>query len=401
MATLQIISLFSHLTMICVMMMSSCHGAFATDPALDTSTTTSTAALFVFGDSTVDPGNNNYITTIPEHQANYKPYGQNGFFDHPTGRFSDGRVIVDYIAEYAKLPLIPPFLGPTSDYTNGVNFASGGAGVLPETNQGLAIDLPTQLRYFEEVQKRLTKKLGEEKAKEVISEAVYFISIGSNDYMGGYLGNPKMQELYNPEQYVGMVIGNLTQAIQVLYDKGGRKFGFLRLAPLGCLPAFRAVNLRATKGRRGSFEGASALALMHNDALNTVLANLGFVLKEFKYCSSNFYEWLQERIDHPYKYGFKDGMNACCGSRPYGGSFTCGGTKKDKDYQLCNNADDYIWWDSFHATERIQEQLAKGLWSGEPFYVGPYNLESLFFEKEKLTIGIIVDKPEADPFQSF
>lgn len=40
-------------------------------------------------------------------------------------------------AEYAKLPLIPPFLEPSVDYSNGVNFASGGAGVLPETNQGL------------------------------------------------------------------------------------------------------------------------------------------------------------------------------------------------------------------------------------------------------------------------
>lgn len=77
------------------------------------------------------------------------------------------------------------------------------------------IDLPTQLSNFEEVRKSLAEKLGEEKAKELISEAVYFISIGSNDYMGGYLGNPKMQESYNPEQYIGMVIGNLTQAIQV------------------------------------------------------------------------------------------------------------------------------------------------------------------------------------------
>ena len=77
------------------------------------------------------------------------------------------------------------------------------------------IDLQTQLRYFEQARESLAEKLGEEKAKELISEAVYFISIGSNDYMGGYLGNPAMQESYNPEQYVGMVIGNLTQAIQV------------------------------------------------------------------------------------------------------------------------------------------------------------------------------------------
>lgn len=41
--------------------------------------------------------------------------------------------------------------------------------------------------------------------------------MGSNDYMGGYLGNPKMQELHPPEEYVKMVIGNLTQGIQVSF----------------------------------------------------------------------------------------------------------------------------------------------------------------------------------------
>lgn len=77
------------------------------------------------------------------------------------------------------------------------------------------IDLQTQLKNFEEVQKSLAEKLGDEEAQKLISEAVYFFGIGSNDYMGGYLGNPKMLQRYTPEQYVGMVIGNLTQAIQV------------------------------------------------------------------------------------------------------------------------------------------------------------------------------------------
>jgi hypothetical protein len=39
-------------------------------------------------------------------------------------------------AEYAKLPIIAPFLQPSAEFINGVNFASGGAGILPETNQG-------------------------------------------------------------------------------------------------------------------------------------------------------------------------------------------------------------------------------------------------------------------------
>lgn len=77
------------------------------------------------------------------------------------------------------------------------------------------IDLQTQIKNFDEVTKSLTEKLGEARAKELISDAVYFISIGSNDYMGGYLGNPKMQEKYDPEHFIGLVIENLSQAIQV------------------------------------------------------------------------------------------------------------------------------------------------------------------------------------------
>ncbi|KAJ7955378.1 GDSL esterase/lipase 1-like [Quillaja saponaria] len=358
---------------------------------------TSTSPFFIFGDSTVDPGNNNYIKTIAENRADYKPYGQNGFFAEPTGRFSNGRVIVDFIAEYAKLPLVPPFLQQSADFTKGVNFASGGAGVLSETNQGLVIDLQTQLMNFDEVQKTLAEKLGDEKAKELISEAVYFISIGSNDYMAGYLGNPKMQEDYYPEQYVGMVIGNLTQTIQVLYEKGGRKFGFLSLSPLGCLPALRALNPKASEG--GCFEAASALAVAHNNAVKAVLTSLEHILKGFKYCNSNFYDWLLDRIDNPSKHGFKDGAKACCGTGPYGGIFTCGGTKKVADYELCDNADDYVWWDSFHPTEIIHEQFAKALWNGPSASVGPYNLEDLFFNRKKVTIADVVDDPEAQQQQ--
>ncbi|PIN11590.1 hypothetical protein CDL12_15806 [Handroanthus impetiginosus] len=344
-------------------------------------------AFFIFGDSTVDPGNNNYIETIPENQANYKPYGQNGFFKDPTGRFSDGRIIVDFLAEYAKLPIIPPFLDPSADYSYGVNFASGGAGILSTTNERQAIDLKTQLKYFEEVEKQLKEKLGNKETEEVISNAVYFFSMGSNDYLGGYLGNPKMQKLHHPEQYVGMVIGNLTKAIQGLYEKGARKFGFLSLSPLGCLPVLRAMNPNAVEG--GCFEQANSLALAHNNALKTVLTNLEYLLKDFKYCNSDFFAWLHDRINNPTNYGFREGVNACCGSGPHGGVNTCGGTKTVTTYELCDNSNDYVWWDSFHPTERIHQQFAEALWDGPRDSVGPYNLQDLFFEK--FTIADIVD----------
>lgn len=92
--------------------------------------------------------------------------------------------------------------------------------------------------------------------------------------------------------------------MQALYEKGGRKFAFLRLCPLGCLPAFRAVkSMNPESDGGGCFEAASALALAHNNALKSVLNSLRYMLKDFKYCNSNFYDWLLERIEDPSKYG--------------------------------------------------------------------------------------------------
>jgi hypothetical protein len=60
-------------------------------------------AMFIFGDSIFDAGNNNYINNISVfYRANYWPYGET-FFHFPTGRFTNGRLIVDFIGKYWKV----------------------------------------------------------------------------------------------------------------------------------------------------------------------------------------------------------------------------------------------------------------------------------------------------------
>jgi hypothetical protein len=55
------------------------------------------SAIFVFGDSLVDNGNNNKLHSIAK--ANYMPYDIDFIGDHPspTGRFSNGKTIVDFL----------------------------------------------------------------------------------------------------------------------------------------------------------------------------------------------------------------------------------------------------------------------------------------------------------------
>ncbi|XVF74244.1 hypothetical protein PTKIN_Ptkin13bG0094700 [Pterospermum kingtungense] len=255
-------------------------------------------ALFIFGDSMFDPGNNNYFNTIA--QANYWPYGET-FFKFPTGRFSDGRIIPDFICIYANLPLIPPYLQPGNhQYTFGVNFASAGAGALSETNQGSVIDLKTQVRYFKKVEKLLRKNLGDAEAKAFFSKAVYLISIGGNDYLSPFTSNSSVLETFSKEEYVGMVIGNLTNTILEIYKKGGRKFGLLNLDDLGCAPFLKVLVSGNTVA---CYQEPTELAKLHNAALSKALQELEIKFVEFKYAKHDFNISSYERSTNPEKYG--------------------------------------------------------------------------------------------------
>ncbi|KAL6137369.1 PREDICTED: GDSL esterase/lipase 1-like [Fragaria vesca subsp. vesca] len=335
------------------------------------------AALFIFGDSLFDVGNNNYINTSTNFQANFFPYGET-FFGYSTGRVSDGRLIPDIIAEYANLPMIPPYLQPGFDnYTNGVNFASAGAGALAETFQGFVLDLKTQLGYFKNVEKQLRHRVGEAEAHTLLSEAVYLISIGSNDYIAPFIANSSLFESRSHEEYVRMVTGNLTNVIKEIYRKGGRKFGIAGMEPLGCLPGMRTIKPGNTTT---CGEEINDISRLHNRVLAKVLLKLKGQLPEFIYSNPNFYSYLNDTVHNPSKHGFKEGKMACCGSGPYRGIMSCGGKRGVTEYQLCENVTDYVFFDSGHATERIYQQVSKLWWShSTPDVTARYiNLKELF-----------------------
>ncbi|GJY77659.1 lipase, GDSL [Tanacetum coccineum] len=302
-------------------------------------------ALFDLGDSFFDPGNNNYINTTTLDQSNFPPYGET-HFHFPTGRFSDGRIIPDFILEYAQLPLIPPYMSPRSEmyYRIGANFASAGAGALAETFQGAVISLQTQLSNHKRVEERLRKIYGSTEAKNTLSKAVYMFSIGTNDYISPYLitNSTHFNSLYSNSQLVQIVIGNLTSVIKELHKRGGRKFAFLNLGPLGCIPGIRII-LNPSSDSGGCIEVASLLAKLHNQALAKSLKRLAKQLHGFKYSLYDFHTNLNQRLKHPSKYGYKQGKTACCGTGRFRGTFSCGGKRPVKEFQLCNNPNDLLY----------------------------------------------------------
>ncbi|VVA92903.1 unnamed protein product [Arabis nemorensis] len=82
--------------------------------------------LFIatFGDSITDTGNLISLSDPNElPAAAFPPYGET-FFHNPTCRFSNGRLIIDFIAEFLGLPY---FGSPNENFEKGVNFAVAGA----------------------------------------------------------------------------------------------------------------------------------------------------------------------------------------------------------------------------------------------------------------------------------
>ncbi|KAK4267144.1 hypothetical protein QN277_023967 [Acacia crassicarpa] len=337
-------------------------------------------ALFIFGDSLFDVGNNNFIENVPFLQANYAPYGYT-FFQNATGRFSDGRVIPDFIAQYADLPLLPPYLQASSnveDYIHGVNFASAGAGALVETRQGTAINLKIQVNHFKQVSRLLKQKVGDEEAKALLSTAVYIFSVGGNDYSAPFLTTSDTVVLpYPQQQFVDVVIGNISSVIQEIYEEGGRKFGLLNVGPINCFPILRMMK-KGSSLDTCEEEEASAIARLHRRVLPIMLQKLEEQLEGFKYSVIDFYAALVDLMKYPSKYGFKEGEAACCGGGKYRGDYSCGGKRGIEEYELCDNVNDFVYFDSIHPTEFAAQHFANLMWTANNDLTYPYNLKQLF-----------------------
>ncbi|VAH34068.1 unnamed protein product [Triticum turgidum subsp. durum] len=183
-------------------------------------TASAARAFFVFGDSLVDNGNNNYLMTTA--RADAPPYGIDFPTHMPTGRFSNGLNIPDIISEYLGAEPALPYLSPYMRGENllvGANFASAGVGILNDTGVQFVniIRIAQQLQNFQDYQRRLAAYIGEDAARERVSQSLVLITLGGNDFVNNYYLVPfsARSQQFEIHDYVPFIISEYKKVLAV------------------------------------------------------------------------------------------------------------------------------------------------------------------------------------------
>ncbi|XP_030952076.1 GDSL esterase/lipase At1g29670-like [Quercus lobata] len=327
--------------------------------------------LFVFGSSLVDNGNNNFLQNSLA-KADYLPYGVD-FPLGPSGRFTNGKNVIDLLGDHLKLPsLIPAFADPNtkgSKIVHGVNFASGASGILDDTGflAGHVINLNQQIRNFEKVTlPELEAQLGH-RSRVVLPNYLFVVGTGGNDYSFNYF---LMKSSINVslEAFTANLTSSLSQQIKKLYNLGARKFVLMSVNPIGCSPMAAANRPR----HKGCVQGLNKAAHLFNAHLKSLVDVIKPHLPDSNFVFVNSYKIIRDIIRNPISKGFKDARRPCCEVA------STNGVLCKRGGQACVDRSSHVFFDGLHPTEAVNIQIAaKAYESDLKSEVYPTNVKNL------------------------
>ncbi|KAK1693234.1 hypothetical protein QYE76_009931 [Lolium multiflorum] len=315
--------------------------------------------VFNFGDSNSDTGGAVAIMGIriapPEGRA---------FFGHPTGRLSDGRVVLDFICETLNTHHLSPYMKPLgSDYSNGVNFAIAGATATPgDTPFSLDVQVDQFIFYRERCNDSITRGESAPVDPKDFHKALFTLDIGQND-ITSIMYLPYDQVLAKLPHFVA----EIRRAIQTLHKNGARKFWVHGTGALGCLPAKLAIPRDNDGGldEHGCLTKFNNAAKKFNELLSEACDDLRWQLKKSSVVFVDMFAIKYDLVANHTKHGIEKPLMTCCGhgGPPYNydPKRSCMGVDKD----TCKPDDKLISWDGVHFTDAANSLVASMAISGE------------------------------------
>ncbi|XP_038982236.1 GDSL esterase/lipase At4g16230-like [Phoenix dactylifera] len=299
----------------------------------------SVPAVFIFGDSTADVGNNNFLPAS-QAKADFLPNGIDFVRSRATGRFSNGLNSAD-------------FLAPSKHHS----FL---------WHQGQVISMAKQVQYFETVRSNLIAHMGMTATEKLLENSVFFVSTGSNDILDYFAANGPVSRA-QMIAFLSNVSVTYKGHLRQLYNLGARKIGVISIPPIGCCPSQRSLN-----GTSGCLEELNESARAFYMATEAIMKDLSCELKGLKYSLGNAYEMVTNFFRNAPQLGFTELESACCGAGKFNGESPCLPSSS-----LCSNRNKYLFWDLFHPTQAASKLAALTLFQGSEEFVTPINFGQL------------------------
>ncbi|KAG0548721.1 hypothetical protein BDA96_01G191400 [Sorghum bicolor] len=344
-------------------------------------------ALYVLGDSQADVGNNNHLQLSPL-RANFPRNGIDYPGQQATGRFSNGHNFVDFLAGSLGLASPPAYhsirdtAGSNSTYLDGINFASGGAGVCDLTNKGQCFSFDHQIECdYSSVHSELVRQLGQPQATDHLSKSIFVVAIGGNDIIFRALPRPAVDLTAEvlavislpPQEFIDSLAQTLRRQLQRLYDLGMRRLFFVGAAPIGCVPLMRELSLsRRLTTAGGCHDGANDMSARYNAAVRSLLGDMSTQHQDLQYAFFDTYTTLMQHIKEPEANGYAEVKAACCGLGDNNAMYRCGRVST-----VCPNRTNHMFWDLVHPTETTSRRLTGIAFDGSSPLVSPINVRTL------------------------
>ncbi|CAN6339763.1 unnamed protein product [Urochloa humidicola] len=321
-------------------------------------------SIFAFGDAFTDTGNNPVVFGWynVSDEATRPPYGITFFHGVPTGRNSDGRLIIDFIAQGLGLPLVPAYQSHKGSFLQGANFAVAEATALNASffNVGQSdISLELQLGWFEELKPSLCKT--DQECKDFFGRSLFFMGeIGIDDYHISFGMRKSMQEI---RAYIPDVIRTITMGTERVIQHGAKTVVVPGMVPSGCLAsilvALADANMSEYDAATGCLKEPNEIVALHNSLLQDAVEKLQEKHPDLIIMYTDMFNHVMEMIKSPEQFGFKsDVLTVCCGGRGryhYNMSVACG----DEAATTCKDPSTLLFWDGVHLTEAAYYYIAK------------------------------------------
>jgi len=336
------------------------------------------AAIFNFGDSLVDAGNL-VVDGIPDYLATARlPYGMT-HFGYPTGRCSDGRLVVDFIAQELGVPLLPPSKAKNATFHRGANFAITGATSLDtpffvERGLGKTVwnsgSLHTQIQWFQDMKPKLCGQ--EQECRDLFRRSLFIVGeFGGNDYNSPLFAFRPLAEAHD---MVPHVVESIGRGVERLIAEGAAELVVPGVLPIGCFPVYLSIFRRQPAGGYGARSGCvkelNTLSWVHNAALRRKVEELRARHPGVRIVYADYYTPAIQFVLHAEKYGMlKQTPRACCGA-PGVGEYNFNLTSKcgEPGAYACPDPSNHWSWDGIHIhlTEAAYGHIARG-WLYGPF----------------------------------